>query len=150
MKLTEEPRYWFYPDIEDNLSLPESERLSVEIIRPTGYQRAEFTSVEVEREYYPDDQPLDEKGNERAVKKLKRVKARTRFDADYILRTCVGEIKNLAVETRGADGKATERAVATGTELSECRAYGVEKIVTAICLEVQSDAMTESQKKISA
>ena len=150
MILTEEPRYEFYPDIENNLTLPESERLSVEIIRPTGYQRSEFTSVEVTREYYPDDQPLDGDGNERKVRKLKRTSAQTRFNADYILRNCVGKIRNLTVETAGKDGKKTTRDITDGTMLAECRAYGVEKIVSAICVEVQSDTMTESQKKISA
>lgn len=149
MILTEEPRYEFYPDIADNLSLPESERLSVEIIRPTGYQRSEFTSVEVTREYYPEDLPVDENGNERKVKKLKKTSAQTRFNADYILRNCVGKIRNLTVETPGKDGKKLTREITNGTELAECRAYGVEKIVTAICVEVQSDTMTESQKKIS-
>lgn len=150
MKLTEQPRYFFFPDEGDNLSLPEDERLAVEIIRPTGYQRKEFTSVRVEREYYPDDQPLDENGNERKVRKLKKVVVDTRFDADYILRTCVGKIRNLTVESQGADGKTAVREITTGAELAECRAYGAERIVTAICIEVQSDAMTDSQKKISA
>lgn len=150
MILTEEPRYEFYPDIENNLTLPESERLSVEIIRPTGYQRSEFTSVDVTREYYPDDQPLDGDGNERKVRKLKRTSAQTRFNADYILRNCVGKIRNLTVETAGNDGKKTTRDITDGTMLAECRAYGVERIVSAICVEVQSDTMTESQKKISA
>lgn len=148
MKLIEQPRYWFYPDYADNLALPENERLAVEIIRPTGYQRKEFTSVRVEREYYENDQPLDENGNERKVKKLKKVLVDTKFDADYILRTCVGEIKNLEVETT-EKGKTVTRDIKTGEELSECRAYGIEKIVTAICVEVQSDTMTDSEKKSS-
>lgn len=150
MILTEEPRYEFYPDIAENLSLPEAERLSVEIIRPTGYQRSEFTSVEVTREYYPDDQPVSADGKEREVKKLKRTSAQTRFNADYILRNCVGKIRNLTVESLDKDGKKESREITNGTELAECRAYGVEKIVTAICVEVQSDTMTDSQKKISA
>lgn len=150
MILTEQPKYEFYPDIADNLSLPESERLSVEIIRPTGYQRSEFTSVEVSREYYPDDQPVDADGNVREVKKLKKVSAQTRFNADYILRSCVGKIRNLTVESEGKDGKKKSREITSGTELAECRAYGIEKIVSAICTEIQSDELTDSKKKITA
>lgn len=150
MILTEQPRYEFYPDIADNLSLPEAERLSVEIIRPTGYQRSEFTSVEVTREYYPDDQPVSADGKEREVKKLKKVSVNTRFNADYILRNCVGKIRNLTVESEGKDGRKTSREITDGTGLAECRAYGIEKIVSEICAEVQSDRMTDSQKKISA
>ncbi len=148
MILTEEPRYEFYPDVGDNLSLPETERLSVEIIRPTGYQRSDFTSIEVKREYYPDDQPTGPDGTERMVKKLKSEHVRMRFDADYILRTCVGYIRNLKVETGTGKGKSV-REIKNGTELAECRAYGIEKIVSSICTEVQSDSITEAKKKIT-
>ena len=55
MVFTEEPRYFFYPDFGDNLKQPEDKQVSVEIIRPTGYQRKEFTTTVVSREYYPDD-----------------------------------------------------------------------------------------------
>ena len=150
MILTEEPRYWFYPDVAGNLSQPESEQLAVEIIRPTGYQRAEFTRVEVDRDYYPDDQPLDAEGNERKVARLKHTSVRTTFDADYILRNCVGAVKNLSVETAGADGKKATRGIKTGAELAECRAYGIEKIVTAVCMEIQRDAVSDAKKKITA
>ncbi len=148
MILTEIPRYEFYPDIGDNLSLPESERLAVEIIRPTGYQRSEFTSVEVTREYYPDDQPISEDGKVREVKKLKRTTAQTRFNADYILRNCVGKIRNLTVEQEDKDGKKTAHEITDGTALAECRAFGIEGIVSAVCLEVQKDELSDSQKKI--
>ena len=36
MVLTEQPKYWFYPDVKDNLSQKEEDQLAVEIIRPTG------------------------------------------------------------------------------------------------------------------
>ena len=63
MVFTEEPRYFFYPDFGDNLKQPEDKQVSVEIIRPTGYQRKEFTTTVVSREYYPDDQPYNSEGN---------------------------------------------------------------------------------------
>ena len=148
MILTEEPRYDFYPDIGNNLSLPESERLSVEIIRPTGYQRSEFTSVLVERDYYPDDQPLTADGKPREVRKLKSVRVETRFNSDYILRNCVGKVRNLTVETGSSENRKT-REIRNGADLAECRAYGIEKIITAVCVEIQSDTMTDSKKKIS-
>lgn len=150
MILTEEPRYFFCPDVADNLTLDENRRLYVEIIRPTGYQRQEFTSVKVERDYYPDDQPIGEDGKERKVRKLKKVSVDTKFNADYILRNCVGEIKNLTVESTDSDGKKHSRDIKNGADLAECRAYGIEKIVSAICVEVQSDTLTDSKKKITA
>lgn len=150
MVLTEIPRYEFYPDISDNLKLPESERLSVEIIRPTGAQRSDFTTVVATREFYPTDQPFDSDGNIREPKKLKKVTVSTKFDADCILRTCVGKIRNLTIETTAKDGKTASRSIASGTELAECRAYGVEKIISAICVEVQNDSLSDSKKKISA
>lgn len=147
MIFTEEPRYEFYPDIQDNLSKPEHERLAVEIIRPTGYMRKEFVTTVATREYYRDDQPVDDAGNERVVKKLKKVTLKMQVDADYILRNCVGKITNMRVETVGKDGKKAERVIADGAALAECRAYGTEDLVSAIVVEVQSDTITDSKKK---
>ncbi len=144
MILTEEPKYWFYPDIMGNLKQPESEQLAVEIIRPKGYQSREFTSVVSTREFYENDQPLDEKGNPRTVQKFKSISTDVKIDADYILRTCVGKIKNLSVKI----GDKT-KDITNGAELAECSAYGIEEIVSAICMEVRSDIPTESKKKTS-
>ena len=143
MLLTEEPRYWFCPDVRGNLSLPETERLSVEIIRPAAFQSKEFVSVQSTREFYKSDQPLDENGNPREVKKFKSVTTELKVNADYILRECVGKIKNLSV--KGADGK--EREIKSGSELADCRAYGVGEIVSAICNEVRSDVPTDAKKR---
>ena len=148
MIFTEVPRYEFFPDVNGNLSLPEKERVAVEIIRPTGAQCADFTSVVATREFYPDDQPYNTDGTPREPKKLKKVTVRTKFDADAILHTCVGKITNLSVESTLADGTKKIRTVTNGTELAECRAYGIEKLVDAICVEVQSDQLSESKKKI--
>lgn len=144
MILTEEPRYWFYPDVMGNLELPEAEQLAVEIIRPTGCQSKEFTSVVSSREFYKDDQPVDGNGNAREVLRFKSVSTEVKVNADYILHTCVGKIRNLEIE---ADGR--RRKVENGTDLAECRAYGIDGIISAVCAEVRSDVPTEAKKKTS-
>lgn len=144
MILTEEPRYTFYPDVKGNLSLPEAERVSIEIIRPTGFQTKEMKSILCSREYYKNDQPLDEEGNPRKVLKYKKITTEIKVNGDYILRTCVGKIKNLQVKQGNS-----VRDITTGAELAECQAYGVDDFVNAVCNEVLSDEMTESKKKTS-
>lgn len=142
MILTEESRYTFYPDVQNNLSLPENERLAVEIIRPTGFQTKEMKSIYSTREFYKDDQPLDAAGNPREVLAFKKISTEIKINADYILRTCVGRIRNLTVESGG-----TGREITTGAELAECRAYGVAAIINEICSEVMSDEPTDAKKK---
>jgi len=142
MILTEEPRYWFYPDFNGNLDEPEDKQIAIEIIRPTGFQTKELKSFETVREYYEDDQPVDENGNPRDVKKLKRITFDVKMNSEYILERCVGRIKNLSVMT---DGK--EREITDGKMLANCRAYGIDVLVTRICTEVSADKMTDSKKK---
>ena len=79
------------------------------------------------------------------MKRLKKATARVECDADYILRNCVGKVRNVSV--KGSDGK--EREIKTGEQLAECRAYGMESLVDAICNEVRSDTLTDSKKKIT-
>ena len=62
--------------------------------------------------------------------------------SEYILERCVGRIKNLSVMT---DGK--EREITDGKMLANCRAYGIDVLVTRICTEVSADKMTDSKKK---
>lgn len=142
MIFTEEPRYTFYPDVNGNLNLPESERVAVEIIRPTGFQSKEMKSVVSSREFYKDDQPVDENGNPRTVGKFKKITTEVKINAEYILRSCVGKIENLEVQNGDE-----VRKIKTGTELAECRAYGIGELIDAICVEVASDRMTDSKKK---
>lgn len=142
MIFTEEPRYTFYPDVNGNLNLPESERVAVEIIRPTGFQSKEMKSVVSSREFYRDDQPIDENGNPRTVGKFKKITTEVKINAEYILRSCVGKIENLEVQNGDE-----VRKIETGTELAECRAYGIGELIDAICVEVASDRMTDSKKK---
>ena len=143
MVLNENPRYWFYPDVKGNLELEEKEQVAVEIIRPTGFQSSDFKKTETRTEYYPDDQPFDENGNYKAPKKLRSLTIDVKFNSELILRTCVGEIKNLSVQ--GEDGKIRE--IRNGKELAECRAYGASAIIDAIVLEVSSDKLSDAKKK---
>lgn len=142
MILNEKPRYTFYPNVNGNLSLPESEQLAVEIIRPTGFQTQEMKSVVSTCEYYKDDQPIDDNGNPQKVRKFKKLNTEIKINGDYILRSCVGKISNLQVQ----DGDKI-RDIKTGAELAECRAYGISKIIDAIVTEVVSDDITDSKKK---
>lgn len=142
MILNEKPRYTFYPNVNGNLSLPESEQLAVEIIRPTGFQTQEMKSVVSTCEYYKDDQPIDDNGNPQKVRKFKKLNTEIKINGDYILRSCVGKITNLQVQ----DGDKI-RDIKTGAELAECRAYGISKIIDAIVTEVVSDDITDSKKK---
>lgn len=145
MTFTEQPRYWLIPDINGNLGLPEGEQVKVEIIRPTGFQMQEMKTVVAKREFYENDQPIGRDGEARTPK-FKNISTEIRVNADYILRSCVGKIKNLRVAD--ADGK-NEREIKTGSELAECRAYGIASLVDAICGECASDRMTDSKKKNS-
>lgn len=143
MVLNENPRYWFYPDVKGNLELEEKEQVAVEIIRPTGFQSSDFKKTETRTEYYPDDQPFDENGNYKAPKKLRSLTIDVKFNSELILRTCVGEIKNLSVQ--GEDGKIRE--IRNGKELAECRAYGASAIIDAIVFEISNDKLSEAKKK---
>jgi hypothetical protein len=144
MKLTAEPRYWFYP--ADDEALPKSARVAAEIIRPTASRRQELVEVVGEREFY-----RAEAGKEQDTKKTV---VKTSVNTGFILRECVGKIRNLsAVETEwdeetGAEKK-TERKIESGEELAECRAYGIDELVARIVNEVRSDELTEAKKRVS-
>lgn len=142
MILTEEPRYWFYPEFNGNLNETEDKQIAIEIIRPTGFMTKELKSFETTREYYEDDQPFDENGEAREVKKFRRISFEVKLNSEYILEHCVGKIKNLAAEK---NGKVTE--IPDGKALANCRAYGIDALVTEICKEVSADKMTDAKKK---
>ena len=144
MILTEQPKYWFYPNVNGNLSQKEEDQLAIEIIRPTGFQSNDFKKVVTRTEFYPDDQPFDAEGNYTKPKKFRAITVDTKFDSALILRTCVGEVRNLAV--KGDDGQ--ERTITSGKELAECRAYGIGEIIDSIVVEVSSDKLTDAKKKI--
>jgi len=126
MKFTANKTYTFYPDIENNLALPEGDRLSVEIIRPTAEERGEVSWVE-------------------GIGRGTRVEAaaRFRYNSSRILRRNVGEIRNLVVEESGK-----EKKISKGEELAVASFLGMNALVDAICTEVCADYLTEAQKKI--
>jgi len=128
MKFTANKKYVFYPDINGNLELPESERLSVEIIRPTAEERGEVAWYEAAQRGT---------ASEAAV--------RVRYNTPRILRGNVGAIKNLVV----ADAAGKENAVTGGPELAVSSFAGMNALVDVICAEVCADFVTAAQKKIS-
>jgi len=127
MKFTANKTYTFCPNINGNLDLPEAERLSIEIIRPTAEDRGEVSWAE--------GAPRGT-GLETAV--------RMRFNTSRILRRNVGEIRNLVVV--GEDGK--EKIIHKGEELATASFAGMNALVDVICAEVCADVLTEAQKKI--
>jgi hypothetical protein len=131
MKFTANKNHIFFPDVNGNLDLPEGERLSVEIIRPTAEDNGTLVSVEVAPKNHKDDV-------NRSV---------FRFNAPKILRRHVGAIKNLVIE--GGDGPNGEKEITSGAELAEASFAGMFPLVNAICAEVCSDTLSDTQKKIS-
>jgi hypothetical protein len=129
VKFTANKKYIYYPDINGNLELPEAERLSVEIIRPTAEERGEVIWYE---------------GSTRGTGAEAAV--RIRYNASRILRNNVGAVKNLIIENPESPGK--EKAVTTGAELATASFIGMNALVDALCAEVCADIMTETQKKI--
>ena len=127
MKFTSNKKYTFYPDINNNLKLPEHERLSVEIIRPTAEERGEVTWYE---------------GTPRGTGTETSV--RVKFNTSRILRNNIGVIKNLVIEDAGK-----EKAVTSGPELAAASFAGMNALVDVICSEVCADIITDTQKKIS-
>jgi len=127
MKFTANKTYTFCPNINGNLDLPEAERLSVEIIRPTAEDRGEVSWAEAS--------PRGT-GLETAV--------RMRFNTSRILRRNVGEIRNLVVVDE--DGK--EKIIRKGEELAVASFAGMNALIDVICAEVCTDVLTEAQKKI--
>ena len=126
MKFTANKKYVFYPDVNGNLDLPESERLSAEIIRPTAEERGEVAWYEAA--------PRGT-GSEAAV--------RVRYNASRILRNNIGAIKNLIV----TDGNKGEKVISHGTELAAASFAGMNALVDALCVEACADVITEAQKK---
>ena len=130
MKFTSQKRYFFVPDINGNLTLDKKEQLQIEVIRATAENQGLLSKVTVKRQ---------EDGS---------VTADSKFDVPAILRNHVGEIKNLVIEETDADGKIKEVQVKNGKELAESVFYGSKTLIDLICIEVASDRITDSQKKI--
>lgn len=123
-------KYWYVPDLENNLSLAEDEQLAIEILRPTAENQGDLTSVAVAK---------DEQGT---------VNMTSTFNTKKILRNHVGQIRNLRIAEKTDQGEMLTREIATGRALAESSFYGAKTLVSLICAEVLSDTVTEEQKKI--
>ena len=126
MKFTANKKYTYYPKVNGNLDLPEHERLSVEIIRPTAEERGEVAWYE---------------GTPRGAGSETSV--RVKFNTSRILRNNIGAIKNLVVD----DGE-KEKAIVSGPELAAASFAGMNALVDVLCSEVCADIITDTQKKI--
>ncbi|WP_147613862.1 hypothetical protein [Treponema pectinovorum] len=130
MKFTSQKRYWFIPDIFGNLTLDEKEQIQIEIIRATVENQGELSKVSVKK---------SEDGS---------ISADSKFNVSKILRDHVGEIKNLTVDEYDEYGEVSSVQIQNGKELAESSFYGSKTLCDMICVEVASDRLTESEKKI--
>ena len=130
MKFLAQKRYFFAPDLNGNKLLPEDEQLQVEVIRATAENYGKLRNIRAWR-------------NSQGETVMETV-----FDTKEILRSCVGEIRNLKVEFEGADGKVAVKKIISGKELAEATFYGCGTLVSLICAEVASDTITPTEKKI--
>jgi hypothetical protein len=136
MKFNALKNYTFYPDVNGNLDLPESERLSVEIIRPTAEDHESLVYTELTQQVQKDSKGRD----------VTNSASRIKFNTPKILRRHAGEVKNLIIRD---DETGKERAVTSGEELAAASFAGMFALANAICVEVCSEKLPPSQKKIS-
>lgn len=130
MKFVAERNYWYIPPINGNDKLPENEQMQIEIIRATVEKQGRLSATEVVRK--PDDS----------------ISMHTKFNTGEILSNFVGEIKNLVIEEKQADGTMKEVAIKNGKELANAVFYGSKVLADLICAEVATDKITDDQKKI--
>ena len=130
MKFLAHKRYFFAPALNGNETLEEDEQVLVEVIRATAENHSKLKNLRAWR-------------NSQGETVMETV-----FDTKEILRSCVGEIKNLEVELEGTDGKITTKKITSGKELAESTFYGCGTLVSLICAEVASDIITVAEKKI--
>lgn len=128
MKFISNPKYWITPDINGNLKLPENERLSIEIIRPTAENAGELAKVSAVR------------------KNDGSIQMDTKFEVSQILKNHVGQIKNLVIE-EGSGDKTVSKTIKNGLELCDAVFYGSKELVNIICNEVVSDRLSDAEKK---
>lgn len=130
MRFVAERKYWYIPPIKGNDKLPENEQLQIEIIRATVEKQGSLSATEVVRKY--DDS----------------ISMHTKFNTGEILSNFVGEIKNLVIEEKQADGTMKEVVIKNGKELATAVFYGSKVLADLICAEIVSDKITDGQKKI--
>jgi len=137
MKFSALKTYIYYPDIKGNLDLPESERLSLEIIRPTAEDHGTLVFTELTQQSQKDAKGKD----------VINTSSRTKFNTSKILRRHVGEIKNMFIENPEDPEK--DKQITSGEELAVISFSGMFSLIDKICVEVCSDKLSDTQKKIS-
>lgn len=130
MRFVAERKYWYIPPINGNDKLPENEQMQIEIIRATVEKQGRLSVTEVVRK--SDDS----------------ISMHTKFNTGEILSNFVGEIKNLVIEEKQADGTMKEVAIKNGKELATAVFYGSKVLADLICAEIVSDKISDDQKKI--
>ena len=128
MKFLSQRRYFFIPSVMGNENLPENERVEIEIIRATAENHGKLSQTTASR---------DDNG---------QIQVHTSFNTREILRSCVGEIRNLEIEEE-IDKKTVVKKITTGKELADAVFYGSDALVSQICTEVVSDTITDTEKK---
>lgn len=130
MRFVAERKYWYIPPINGNDKLPAEEQLQIEIIRATVEKQGSLSLTEVVKK--ADDS----------------IAMHTKFNTGEILSNFVGEIKNLVIEEKQADGSMKEVAIKNGKELANAVFYGSKVLADLICAEIVSDKISDDQKKI--
>lgn len=151
MKFRAKNIYWFTPDIEDNLKLPESKRLKGKILRPDAETREDLSITEISRDYSKTEVETIKAGNLPSEKEVKKTTSvfRTKHDTGRILREHVLELTNCEIEEEAEDGKVSTRTIRTGGELATCQAFGINRLVELFCAEVLRDKLPEETIKNS-
>jgi len=143
--------YWFTPDIQDNLTLPESQRLKVRIVRPDAETQGELSAMEISRDFTKKE--VSEVKDGKRKKDEEPRKASLTFirkqDTGRILRECVSEIVNCPVEEEDAEGKISVKKITTGTELACSTAFGLGRLIELICAECLKDELKDDTEKNS-
>lgn len=151
MILSVREKYIYVPKYAGNNKLPISERFSCEILRPTPEEAEELSSMEVVRDFsrkeIEDVKIESTKGDDRPKKTALRFIRHQ--NTGRILREHIGKCFNLYEEVIGDDGKKTRRAVQSGADLAESKAFGIKDLVEELCAEVLKDKIEEEEEKNS-
>ena len=147
--------YWFTPDIEDNLSQPDSKQLKALIRRPDRETRDDLTITEVVRDYSKQDladaREIRSRRKSAQEEELRKTSMtfRRRMDTGTILRDHVPMLKNCDVEEIDENGKSRVVHIETGAALAASTAYGIGRLIDLLCAEVLREELPEELKKNS-
>lgn len=152
MVLKSKERYIYTPKFDGNDELPPSERVTAEIIRPSTDEIDELSDLELVRDLSK-KQVADMKTEKGKTADDRPQKASVRFirrqDTSRILREHVGRITNLVEEVQDEKGKVTRRAINSGADLADSKAFGIRGLVDELCAVVLDDKIEEETEKNS-